>query len=203
MQWLLLRFVVVLVASSPCLGQATTFRDAPNRKTIVVGYNRFTDRTIVMTKRQVVSGVAGKRNLLDPNASRRIMEIAAFFSYTGQPSAATIGDVILVISPTAGTARGAFVQKLDERKWYIGPDSACNVIADGERFPFGQVQKSFSYDVGGNYDDSAYVVIPVEKFRAMADAKRLEMAVGPLEVKNLDKFQGRMKELLLELDSLR
>jgi hypothetical protein len=131
------------------------------------------------------------------------MEIAAFFSYNGKPTVATISDVILVISPTSRTTRGALLQKLDERKWHIPPESEFNVIVDGERYPFGQVQKTFSYDVGGNYDDNAYVLIPVEKFRAMANAKKLDMAVGPIEIKNLDKFQGRMKELLLELNSLK
>jgi hypothetical protein len=202
MRRLLLCFLGVLV-SSHCFGQATTFKDAPNRKNIVIGYNRFTDRTIVITKRQVVSGVAGKRSLLDPGASRRIMEIAAFYSYTGKPSAATISEVVLVISPSAGTAGGSFIQKLDQRKWYIGADSEFNVIVDGERIPFGQIQKTFSYDVGGNYDDNAYVVIPLQKFRSMADAKKLEMAVGPIEIQNVDKFQGRMKELLFELDSIK
>jgi hypothetical protein len=129
------------------------------------------------------------------------MEIAAFYSYIGKPSAATISEIVLVISPSAGTAGGSFIQKWDQRKWYIGPDSEFNVIVDGERIPFGRVQKTFAFDVGGNYDDNAYIVIPIQKFRRMADANKLEMAVGPIEIQSVDKFQGRMKELLLELDS--
>jgi hypothetical protein len=196
---------VILAIPSLCHAQATKWQDVPNRKGIQAGYNKYEDRTTVMTDRIVVKGSVGKGNLLDPSANERTMEMVAGFVHNGQKMSSLAEEIMIAIMPEASTKFGKFFQSLekegDKGTFYISPDSKVIILADGGRFDLGTVSKSGTLNVWGDYKGTAYVSMPVESFRKIAAAKKVEMAVGNIEIKLLKRDVERLHSLLDEYDA--
>jgi len=130
------------------------------------------------------------------------MEIFAAAFFKGRQPRDTIKEVIFAILPEATTKGGRFTQRLEHGPLYISPDSPIVVIADEDRFELGRVTKTTELNVFGNYSGAAFISIPIESFRKITIAKKLEMAVGSIEIKFSKRHQERLQNLLAEIESL-
>jgi len=191
----------IIFAAASALAQTTEFKNVDGRKGVEEGYNRFMDQTILRTKRDYVDGVMGKSSILDPRSNKRALEISAGIVFKGKQPAEPVTEIILMISPDTQTTAGKLFQNSDRNKTYISPDSEVIAIADGERIALGKVVKTGDLNAFGRYEGSVFGLIPIASYRKMVIAKKLEMAVGGIEIKLLSRNQERLRGLVEELDS--
>lgn len=197
-----LLLISLLYCLAPAIAaQTVEFRDVPGCDGVQGGYNRFSDTSTLATKRSVVSGVVGKKSVLDPNVNSRSMEIAFAVSWKGDKQPAEISEVILLIFPEPSTKTGAWIASLEGRRLYIEPEARLVAIADGERIDLGPAIKPGGLTPFGNYNGAVGTVIPLAKFRRLIEAKKLELAAGSIEI-NLHKQPiERARRLLARIDS--
>ena len=187
--------------------QATKWESIAGRNGIELGYNKFEDYSIVRTKRNVVRGVVGKGNVFDPFANERVMEMVLAFTHKGQKITNATPDIILFIMPKATTNFGKIFQTLEKygdssAEFYISSNSKVFAIADEERFDFGRFSKSNSLNVWGEFSGNAYINIPLTEARKLAHAKKMEFAIGSIEIKFPKRdFFERFRQLIIELDA--
>lgn len=197
-----MRYLFILALLCACVfGQTMQFEDVPGKSGLQTGYNRFTDQTVIATKREVVSGITGKKSLLDPSANSRSMEIFAAVMFKGRKPESPINEIILGILPEATTKGGRFTQGMERGPLYVAPDAAVIVIADGERFELGRVTKADGLDAFGHYNGAAFVSIPLATFQKIANAKKLEMAAGSIEIRLYKRIQERFQALAAEVQA--
>jgi hypothetical protein len=201
---------IVPVLAIACLlalcgkGQAQTmeFQDVDGRRGVQTGYNRFTDQGVILTKRDFVQARAGKGNFLDPNANGGIVEISAAAFFKGERPTKEITEIIFAVFPDTATATGRLAQSGSRNRLYFAPESKLIAIADGERIELGHAAKTFSLDALGRYDGAAYVLIPIEDFKRITDAKKLEMAIGPVELKLEKRHRERLRSLAQAIEAI-
>lgn len=201
----LVAFAFALLLTGSLIAQTTQFQDVPNRSGLQIAYNRFTDTSFLMTKRQPADGVAGKGSFLNPRANIRTVEIAAAVAFKGQRPAEPLTEILFAVMPDATTKFGSMSQSLERQggkgQLYFQPDAEIIALADGERLPLGKIAKTGSLDAFGRYNGSAFAAIPLDSFRKMTAAKKLEMAVGGIELKLTKKHQERLQTLMAEIDA--
>lgn len=178
--------------------QVSQFKDVPGRKDVMIAYNRFKDETTVLTKRHVVGARVGRVD--------QVIELSAGYVFSGQTIHQPVTEIALAIMPDAQTLLGDFTQRLRSNNRYIKAklniplDSEVIFIVDGVRMRLGKVSKPFSQNATGDFDDNAYLIMPVADFRRIASAQRVEVAVGNIELYLADKHIKRWSELLVDLE---
>ena len=193
-----MRFLLALAfLCATATAQTITFDSVPGRDGLQTGYNRFKDETVIRTKPDVATGRVGKGNLLDPKGNARTVEICAAVIHPGK-TPGNIGFVVLAILPESTTRGGRFLQSTERGPLYIAPDAEVIALADDQRFRLGRVEKADLLDAFGNYTGAAFLQIPVSDFQKIAKAKKLELAVGVIEI----KIQKRTLERLAELAAI-
>lgn len=205
MTQIVLAIVATAMLAATATAQAMQFSDVKDRKGLEVGYNRFKDISLLRTKRDPVIGKAGKGTLLDPRANQRMLEIFAGVTFPGQAPAQPIDQVLLAICPETRTAIGRMFTDLEREKgkgsFYIQPGAEVIAIADGERINLGEVLKPGQLDQFGDYTGTAFLAIPLDQYRKLVTAKKLEMAVGSIEIEFNKRNVERLAALLAEIDA--
>lgn len=185
--------------------QTLKFRDVPGRSGVESAYDKFNDRTILSTKRDLVTAIFGKSSVLNPGANERKVEVVAGFVHNGQKLDKAPGTIFLVVNPNLTTGLGQFVADMDRqagmRPLYFPPDAELIAIVDGERLALGKVEKSGQLTILGRYDGAAYIEIPLASFRRVATAKKIELALGGVELAIYPKHLKRWAALIAEIDA--
>src|SRR5262249_5499681 len=137
------------------------------------------DLTYIGTKRDVMESLSG----IPRRFSVGITVLGNFRGHT-----ANLSKTLLTIffSPDRLPTRSSDVL-------YFLPNNELLAIADDERLVVGITKRS-----EGN---NAYISLPVETFRKIVTAKKLELSLGNIELRILNRHRERWLNLLDELDA--
>lgn len=185
----------ILLAILIILLQAVEFRDLKSRDGVQVAENRFTGESFIRTKPAGFTGSTGKGNVFDPRANSAEMTFIA-----GRVSKSK--DIVVMVIPQATTKLSRFIGSNDRTRFYIQSDAHLFAIVDGERFDFGAVYKSADLDVFGQYDGAGLWLVPFDSFKKLANADKLEMAVGVIELHLTRQIRNRLQNLALAVQDL-
>lgn len=194
--------VATMILAVTTTAQTLRFHDVPGRSGVETAYDRFHDRTILSTKRELVTAQFSTKTDGD---GRRPVEISAGIVHAGQKLDKVPATVYLVVNPNLTTGRGRFVEEMqqqaDREPLYFAPEAPLVAILDGERLPLGQAEKSGAPTMLGRYDGAAYLEIPLASFRRLAAAREVEIALGSAELMIPAKVRRQWAALVAEIDS--
>lgn len=181
----LLNFALCSMMAMSISGQDSRKTATPkqDKSQVHIRYDRFKDSTTVsINPMHVGTFTNGYGNPFYK------LSIGAAYSYSGRQ--ARKPDLIAI--KFYSSSRGALFAKDRSRE--------LNVIADGERIPFGQLARGDSQVSDGKIVESLTAPMPIGIFRRLVNAKKLEMRLGnyPLDIK--EKYVQALRELADSID---
>lgn len=182
--------IVISLLAISASAQTVQFHDVKGRKGVQESYDKFKDLTIVSTKKVFTEAVPGKSFLGIKQKELVDLVIAMAFQgkqINGEPKAVTLAII-----------QGGILR---DKSLYFAPGTELIAIADGERIPIGTVDSSGRLTVTGEYSNSVYISTSIEAVRKLAAAKKVEMAIGTVELKIVQRHQDHWQNLVAELDA--
>ncbi|MGH9751668.1 MAG: hypothetical protein ACREA2_02705 [Blastocatellia bacterium] len=160
----------------PASGQTTKYEDVTGRKGIEERYDPTEDLTSIATKRDVMDSYGS-------GTRRYSVAISILCTFPGHTADLSKTVVTMIMAPDRVPRRSS-----DNLNFLLNAE--LSVTADGQQFS-GKTQR---------YErKTAYIFLPIENFREIVTAKKLEITIGNIELKILPRHRERWKDLLAEL----
>jgi len=156
-------------------GQTIKYEDVMGQKGLEERYDSEKDVTSIATKRDVM-------DTLGAMPRRYSVVISILCTFPGHTADLAKTVVTIIMSPDRVPRRS------DDLNFLLNAE--LSVTADNQQFS----GKTRRYE-----GKSAYIFLPIEDFREIITARKLEMTIGNLELKILARHRERWKALLNEL----
>lgn len=163
-------------------------------KSLLTGYDRFRDESVLATKPETVAVRTEKGTLLDPGRGTYYANLVAAIVYSGRMLPAKPDAVAIIIAPVSGGFAGRLQN--GARRLYFPPDSDLIAIVDGDRLQPIRGEKPGGLLATGDYNDAICFRVPLSDFEKISKANRVEMAIGSAEI----NFKSSLIKKAMALD---